>query len=727
MDWINKGDFQLKNNGGRHYVYRRMPNSSKRMINIPRNIRTKIQAKKWLRTHYKSPVKPLIVLNASRLAARRPPPPTRRLAAVPKMPHNMFGFKYVAPYGSPNNKNVPFNCGIRKHLYHRETENGKTGHKYMVANNWSNRLDLRTVSNTTVKKNLGKLDIGAQGAIFIASTKRRVPPSSEFAIKICPYDPAFKGKRQILDLEWEIQNKLYQVVPRHIPKLLAPIVRCQNFLEENLVKTQNFKPNYDYTKQAIMFSEYIRSGSLLTWFMAMAKSPRKRVTDAILKSFIFQVLNTVKNIRVKYPKFKHNDLHFGNILVKYGYPYPIMVLADFGWSKLNDEIANPLIAGGTFANSWGIGPKTSSKYDHHYFLNEFRRGLLAFRSASKDGWRETFSFLDRVLPRGYREINDTYTRESRLKYDIEYPGLPSLEQVLNDPYLSGATTPKNKSSPWKPKPANAKPANAKPANAKPVEPKAAAPPPRVFSNAELMALSAGGFTRLTPTTKARALALRKKNESKKPNLLKFNITHKKPLPAANSPENKKKVVIPRNVIKDPRFNRLAVMLMSPSKNGENSAEGYARWNRAVAKARKQIENRLANGRPAFSPVANAPRNSSGNRPAIPKQNLKLPKRPKPVKNVKRMGPSAPPVAIREPIKQPKPKKPLVVTNKANGKNKKAIKSPGGRVKVLSNSGRYVYAESKTVDELKKIAASMKVSVNGLKTKKNIALALFSAA
>jgi hypothetical protein len=106
----------------------------------------------------------------------------------------------------------------------------------------------------------------------------------------------------------------------------------------------------------------------------------------------------------------------------------------------------------------------------------------------------------------------------------------------------------------------------------------------------------------------------------------------------------------------------------------------------------------------------------------------LPKRPKPVKNVKRLGPSAPPPAKREPIQQPKPKKPIVkVANGGSAKNKKAIKSPGGRVKVLSNKGHYVYANGLSLDALRAIAANMKISTNGLRRKKNIALALFSAA
>jgi hypothetical protein len=620
---------------------------------------------------------------------------------------------------------------MRKHLYHRETFNGKSGHSFMVANNWSNRLNLRAIQNTTVKRNVGKLDVGAQGALFVASMKRRVPPDSQFVIKICPYDPSFKGGKQVLDIEWAIQKKLYEVVPRHIPKVLAPLIKCQNFMETNLVKTRNMNSKYDYTKQNIMCSEYIRNGNLLHYLQAMANSPRKRLTDDVLKSFIFQVLNTLKKIRAQYPKFIHMDLHFGNIFVKYGHPYPIMVLADFGWSKIDDSLANPLIAKGSFADRCGIGPKTTDKYDTHLFLNEFRRAVIAFKAASKDGWPQTMDFLNRVVPPGYRDETDTYTRESRLRYDMPYPGLPNLDQILADPYLTGANSPKNRVSPWKPGRAASPPkAKAKSPNRPAVEPKPLAPSPKVLSNTELKALSAGGFMRLTPLTKARAIALRKKNEPKKVNVLKFNTTRKSPSPKRAAPARTspvRKVTIPRNVLKDPRFNRLAVTLMSPVREGENAGASYERWNRAVAKARKQIENRLRNNKPAFSPGTEV-RVNRGAAALAPRQNLKLPKRPKPVKNVKRMGPSSPPKGVREPIKQPKPKKPIVVTNNnKNGKNKKAIKSPGGRIKVLGNSGRYAYAESKSLEELRRLAANMKVNVSGLKLKKNIAQALFSAA
>ena len=56
---------------------------------------------------------------------------------------------------------MTYNCSMRKRLYHRETQNGRIGYHYMVANNWSNRLNLRTVNDTTVKRNLAKLGVGA--------------------------------------------------------------------------------------------------------------------------------------------------------------------------------------------------------------------------------------------------------------------------------------------------------------------------------------------------------------------------------------------------------------------------------------------------------------------------------------------------------------------------------------------------------------------------------------
>ena len=707
-----------------------MPNSSKRMINIPRNIRTKNQAKIWLRQHYKSPVK-LPVVNLSKPRARVSP--VRRLAAPPKVNKSLYGFYHVNAYGSPNNPNVTYNCSMRKRLFHRETQNGRVGYHYMVANNWSNRLNLRTVNNTTVKKNLAKLGVGAQGAIFLGSFKRRAPPESNFIIKICAYDTSFKGQKQILDTEYDIHKKIYDVVPRHIPKVLAPLIKCQNFVDPEMIVPINKKPTFDYTRQNIMCVEYLRNGSLAHYLQALASSRRPRLTDVVVKSFIYQVLKSLQKIRTVYPEFRHNDLHLGNVFVKYGYPYPIMLIGDFGWSRLNGTYSNPFANSvSAFAENYGVGKGTSAKYDHHYFLNELRRALNVFNKAAKDGLPETHAFLNRVIPPGYREEKDTYTSFGRLKYGMDYPGLRTLDEIINDTYFTGAVSPKNRASPWRPGKAASPPKAASPKAPPPVlNPKPLAPAPRVFTNEELKMLSAGQFLNLSPKTKARATALRKPAANRKPALLNLGKGNKKPA-AASAAAPRNIPTIPRNMLKDPRFNRLAVKLMSPARNGNN---GYEKWNRARNRAIAIVANRLKQGKSPFSPAAAAAANAGpAAGPVVrranmgPRNKVKLPKRPKAQAVVKRKGNSAPPPA-RKPNK-PKPappKKPIKATQANAAQNRKAIKSPGGRVKILSNAGRYVYAEGQTLNKLRSLAANMRVNVSGLKTKKNIAAALFSAA
>ena len=160
---------------------------------------------------------------------------------------------------------------------------------------------------------------------------------------------------------------------------------------------------------------------------------------------------------------------------------------------------------------------------------------------------------------------------------------------------------------------------------------------------------------------------------------------------------------------------------------------YKKWNRARNRDIAIVANRLKQGKSPFSPVAAAAGGPAA-APAVrranlgPRNKVKLPKRPKAQAVVKRKGNSAPPPA-RKPNK-PKPappKKPIKATQANAAQNRKAIKSPGGRVKILSNAGRYVYAEGQTLNKLRSLAANMRVNVSGLKTKKNIAAALFSAA
>ena len=439
MNWIEDGKFSLSNSpSGRRYVYRKKTNGVKLEINVPSSVATKAQAQNWLRTHYKSPVVP-----AGRKKVRVPLINLSRVS-LPVSYGNLgspSGFRVTTPYGSVNNNAPKYNCNIGQRLFHRVSKNYSIGFNQTGANNKTNSMTLVQIKNTMVRKGMAKLDTGKQGTVFLASFRRRAPHGSEFVIKVCPYDNTLKGRRQVAIIEDMIQNKLYKVVPVHIPKPIAPLIFCKNFVPEGeLMAKSNFNKDKDYSKQSVMFSEYISNGPFPSYIKKIASSPRKRLNDRFMKSAIFQVLNSLYMIRSKYPGFRHNDLHLENVLVKpgkLGKP-PIMVINDFGYSTLDNNVSNPLVSNGRYAESWGIGPKTSPEYDVHLFLNEMRKECIRYKSAATDGFAKTLAFLNEVIPMGYRENTNKHTVRMRLRYNTTYPGLLNLKQILKSSYFGGA-------------------------------------------------------------------------------------------------------------------------------------------------------------------------------------------------------------------------------------------------------------------------------------------------
>jgi serine/threonine protein kinase len=351
---------------------------------------------------------------------------------------------------TPNNR---MNCSIGKKMYYRVTTNGNVGFRRLAVNNKSNRLNLIAAKNTKIRKGVAPLDAGKQGTVFLGSIRRRVPYGSEFVIKVCPTDLKLRGQKQIAEIEDAIQRSLYKVVPQHIPKPLAPLLMCVNFVDPVAIYPKytsnlNLKTK-DYSRQTVMFSEYISNGPLSRYLEDLLKSGRKRLNDRILKTIIYQVLYALYRIRKKYPYFRHNDLHLDNVLVKPGNPYPIIVINDFGFARLTRKIQSPYVKKGQFAKDWGIGPKTTGDYDVHLFLNELRKFIPHLKRISTDGLVKTSAFLNKVIPLGYRDADDKYTRRLRLKYGIRYPGFPQLKTILKDGYFR--TIPRISPSPNKPR------------------------------------------------------------------------------------------------------------------------------------------------------------------------------------------------------------------------------------------------------------------------------------
>ena len=682
MSWINDGKFQLAIEQGRKYVYRRRPNGTKQYINVPASVEfVRPAVKRWLKATYKSP----------------PPKPVFKF--------NMFSPHYGNPKSpSPNKK---FDCTMLKRMFHLETKNGKVGLNTVGLNqNKLNRINLVPIKNSRAVRGPARLDAGKQGVVFVGSFYKTA--KDPFVVKVSPFDKTLASKIQIQEVEFQIQKALYKINHVNIAQPYAYFT-CDNFIK-NSNFTGNRNANKNYNKHLIMVSEYISNGALYKYLDKTVN----RLKDTHLMSMIRQVLAALNNIQMKHPEFRHNDLHLGNVLVKPSYTpgvtlgYPTMVLADFGFSRIKKSGSNPMVNSQVYANSWGIGPNTDIRYDSHFFLNEFRKWL----SPKAAKFPQTAKFLNDAIPEGYRNTDDIYTHNSRLKYGIQYPGLKTIGQLLSPKAMS---PPK---APPKPKTNVARKVGAKwlaRARAKiqkrknkgkgpaPPSPRRSPPrrtptPPRLvnfsMTNSELLKLSPASQSKLSPRLKNRIKLLKKWG--------------------AGSSGAKVRVKASAALLKMAKFDRLVnkifqanLKTMGPQ-NKEN-ANGKLKqlwdpqnvWNKARVKAIKLVENRLSNNKPPFTPSP-----------------VKRPKLPSP------LSPIGPPPKRKSPSPaKPKVKGPSPRSNTARRLG--MVRTPTTRrIKIKGPSGRVVYAEGLTMDVLKNIASREGVNTKYLKTKAAIAEALF---
>jgi serine/threonine protein kinase len=271
---------------------------------------------------------------------------------------------------------------------------------------------------------MARLAAGQQGVVFLASTDRA--GKHKIIIKVSPKDKAFSLANQAARVEYTIQKALYKIAPRHIPK---PI---KFFDQDRFIPVSEFKNRrtdvFDYKKQMVMYTEYAHGGTLKSWLRKMGD----RVTDKVMADMIRQVISTLKKIHTKYPEFRHNDLHLGNILVDDTGKKVRYLITDFGLSRLTRRGSNPVINAGSYRSS-GITNETSYKYDLHYFLN-------ALDSEITRGLPQTESFLGRMLQGSYRGANTNKVSAYRLRNGASNEGLPSFTEILRDPFISGRPT-----------------------------------------------------------------------------------------------------------------------------------------------------------------------------------------------------------------------------------------------------------------------------------------------
>ena len=449
MNWINDGHFKIADRNNRHYVFRRT-NAGNTEINIPKNIVTKGRAKAWLKAN------PNKVKNPTSFKAKRSPlkgaqaPGLRRFERIingKKMialtnkngktrytPVRTGVINPVAPQMAKANRNYKCNTQFYKRV---RNSNGKTGFNASLNQNMkiSNKVTLKRLYTVTnhripVTKGLGKLGKGTQGRVFLAYTT----PSGQWpvTIKVIPHD---KGhKKQTADVEFGIQQKLHSIIPGSVPEPYKILHDCKEFIPASSWAGNNKKTNlFNYKDQTVTFTEFIDGGSLPNWMNRM----NAKLDDDFMQNLISQVLHILAFIQKRIPSFRHNDLHLDNILVKQNPngKYPTYVLNDFGWASIGPK-TNPLVNGAKHAETFGIGPITSSRYDMHLFLNELHKWLQTHGGRAK--YPKAFAFIEKYLPDGYRGSTNKYIRESRLKDGSKASGLPTLRDIVKDPYVKAS-------------------------------------------------------------------------------------------------------------------------------------------------------------------------------------------------------------------------------------------------------------------------------------------------
>jgi hypothetical protein len=265
----------------------------------------------------------------------------------------------------------------------------------------------------SVRLGVARLGSGEQASVYLGYTDAAA--TKPLSIKVFPFDEAFPTGKQPSEIEFMIGQKLHAIAPRHIPNYMS-IEKLMDFVPASNLSRLTGPMNTRH--QTVIFSEYFHGGDFRKWIKKVAT----RIKEDDMIDIIRQVLGTLVTIQYKYPDFRHNDLHTGNIFIDDTGNRPRAAIADFGLSRLTPALSSPIVDQGLFLKN-GIGPKTDSRYDAHMFLNSLR--------PVSSGFPKLHKFLNVVIPEGYRGKDDTYIKDGRLKYALpDYPGLPSIHAML---------------------------------------------------------------------------------------------------------------------------------------------------------------------------------------------------------------------------------------------------------------------------------------------------------
>ena len=163
----------------------------------------------------------------------------------------------------------------------------------------------------------------------------------------------------------------------------------------------------------ILYFEYINGVTLEKWIGSGQTIPAYR-------RVITQLIRNLKKIHDKYPKFRHHDLHWNNLLILKDDTH---IMIDFGLATI-EGVRNPEIDKES-ANMAGISLKSHQMYDAHHLLNIIHK-------YSKNNTVK--KFVQDLFPKDYLGVNSKVIKDMRLRV-MKHEGLPTYDDILKHPFL----------------------------------------------------------------------------------------------------------------------------------------------------------------------------------------------------------------------------------------------------------------------------------------------------
>lgn len=607
------------------------PGKKKVTIRVPKNSASNVPA--FLRKHFAFKLPPGITvrrLSSGRVVIERTQGTSTKTIPMPnKNPTNKNIEHFIKKEFGPRMPKLNTHFGPitgyqveANNFWQNATNNGRTGTALTSLNKTGK---LRTLYNVTkgrkyVRPGIAKLGKGEQAVVYLGYYDKAA--TRPVSIKAFPLDLEFPMNKQPAQTEFDIGRKVHEVVPTHAPRYIS-IERTIGFAPASNFARLTGPTNARY--QIVILSEYFHGGDLNSWI----KKVTPRLDESTLIDIVRQVLSSLVKIQEKYPGFRHNDLHVGNVFIDDTGNRPRAAIADFGLARLSPTMSNPIINKGLFIGN-GIGPLTSSRYDAHMFLNSIWTHIPVSR------YPRLKHFIETVLPAGYKGVNDTYIKNKRLKYGIEYPGLPSTHEMLKQ-----LTEKPNKVYPkgtFKLTASNLQRARQmlKPVNRKVVCKPCSIPSGTEAANIAAKALqgvkgvtvSATNFLKLSPKSKA---ALMKTGAKKKPVTLQFKkLAHD---PTASKKTNVgayAKILLEKKKASSPSYNLNKLFKTPPrpiksAKNILNSATQNKNVNALTVRQLRTVLERYSYSKANAKREARAWANAWANRVGKRRQNLKLTK------------------------------------------------------------------------------------------------------